>query len=245
VKAAILVTARLKSVRLPLKALRPILGRPMLAHQIDRLKLSRAAGQIVICTSWLPEDDPLEELAKREGVGIYRGHPDDVLVRLCNAANQAKLDTIVSCTADNPFVDPEAIDSMLDYHRALRLDYTRMEGLPFGTFAYGLSVAAMERACELKDETDTEVWGGYFTESSRFSCGIWQLEDPTRRWPELRLTVDTPEDFELVRRIFEALYDPGQVFTLSEILSLCRARPELPAINRGVTQKPGRPIRFR
>ena len=67
-----------------------------------------------------------------------------------------------------------------------------------------------------------------------------KITDPNFRWPELRLTVDTPEDFELVTRIFDALYEPGNVFPLSAIIDLCRRDPALPAINAGVVQQAGK-----
>ena len=71
------------------------------------------------------------------------------------------------------------------------------------------------------------------------------VDDPGVRWPELRLTVDTPDDFQLMERIFDELYRPGDLFSLSDVVALCRERPELPAINAKVTQKAGIPIHYR
>lgn len=242
-KTAILITARLKSARLPKKVIRPVHGRPMIVHMLDRLKLAERPTEIIICTSPLSQDEPLVKIAQQEGVQYYRGDPDDVLLRLTNAAAEFGVDTVISCTADNPFVDPEYIDRLIDFHLKHGYEYSKSEGLPFGAFAYALSYRAMVRACEIKAETDTEVWGGYFTETGQFSWGVMQVDDPSVRWPELRLTVDTPQDFELVTRIVDELYKPGQVFSLAEIVALCRRRPDLVAVNAGVKQKPGRGIR--
>lgn len=244
-KAAILITARLKSTRLPLKVLKTIHGRPMMGHMLDRLRLARGTRQIIICTSTVAGDDPLEEFARSEGVACYRGHPDDVLHRLTSAATQFGVHTVISCTADNPFVDPEYIDILLACHREHSYDFTKSIGLPWGTFAYALDHKAMVHACQLKDEIDTEVWGAYFTETGRFKCGVIQVEDAAVRWPELRLTVDTPEDFDLVTKIFDELYKPGKVFPLRDIVALCRQRPDLVALNANVAQKPGIPIRLK
>jgi len=244
-KTAILITARLKSTRLPKKVIKPIQGKPMLVHMLDRLKLARRPEEIIICTSPVAEDDPLINIAQQENVQHYRGDPDDVLLRITNAAQQFNVNTVISCTADNPFVDPIYIDRLVDYHHQNQHDYSRSVGLPFGTFAYALAYPAMVRACKLKAEKDTEVWGGYFTETGMFSWGTMSVTDPAVHWPELRLTVDTPEDFELVTRIFEELYQPGKVFSLEEIVALCRRRPDLVAINATVQQKPGKPIRVK
>jgi spore coat polysaccharide biosynthesis protein SpsF len=242
-KTAILITARLKSTRLPMKVIKSIQGRPMISHMIDRLKLARKPGEIIICTSSVSQDDPLEEIAAQESVGCYRGDPDDVLLRLTRAAEEFDVDTVVNCTADNPLVDPEYIDRLVDFHSALGYDYSCCRGLPLGTFSYVISYPAMLLACEIKQETDTEVWGGYFTQTGLFAWDEMPV-DPEVNWPQLRLTVDTPEDFELITRIFDELYKPGLVFSLEDIVELCRRKPELVAINAGIEQKTAKPIKF-
>lgn len=238
--SAILITARLKSTRLPCKVIKPILGRPMIGHMIDRLKLALVPHQIILCTSTLAEDDELVQIATDESISSFRGDPDDVLARLTGAAEEFGVETVFSCTADNPFVDAVHLDQLLAYHLAQGNDYTKTEGLPLGAFGYALSLPAMQRACRLKVEKDTEIWGPLFADSGQFACGIMKVTDPEFCWPELRLTVDTPEDFELVTRIFAALYEPDKVFPLSAIIDLCRRDPALPAINAGIVQQAGK-----
>lgn len=244
-KTAILITARLKSTRLPLKAIKLVKGRPMIAHLIDRLRLSKSAEDIIICTSPNPQDDPLVEIAGQEHIKWFRGDPDDVLLRLTKAAEQNGVDIVVSCTADNPFVDPEYIDKLVDFHIRNKNDFSNVEGLPFGTFSYALSYPAMVKACEIKDEIDTEVWGGYFTQTGLFRCGTLSVDDKEARRPDLRLTVDTPEDFRLISEIFDQLYDPDRIFTLREIVQFCDTHPEVLEINRNVQQKPGKSIKLK
>ncbi len=244
-KTAILVTARLKSTRLPLKVIKPIKGKPMLCHMLDRLKLAVRPQQIIICTSPIKQDDPIEEIANRESVSCFRGDPEDVLLRLTTAAEQFQVDTVVNCSADNPFVDPEYIDKLVDFHLKHHFDYSKIEGLPFGTFSYALSRNAMMEACRIKAKSDTEVWGGYFTDTGRFNCGVMHVQDHHVRWPELRMTVDTPEDFELIKRIFDELYEPDKIFPLKSIVSLCRRRKDLVEINASIVQKPAPPIKIK
>jgi spore coat polysaccharide biosynthesis protein SpsF len=245
VKSAILITARLKSTRLPRKVLKPILGRPMLCHLIERLRTARLPDEIILCTSTVAQDDPLEELAREEGVRCYRGHPDDVLVRLTEAARRYGAEAVISCTGDNPFVDPLYVDRLLEYHLAGGYDFTVVDGLPFGANSYGVSVPAMVRACGIKDATDTEFWGGYLSETGLFRTGTLRVTDPAVRRPELRLTVDTPEDFQVASRIIEALHDEARIFRLEEIVRLCDSDPSLTRINAHVRQKPAVPIRLK
>jgi spore coat polysaccharide biosynthesis protein SpsF len=244
-KTAILITARLKSVRLPLKVMKAIHGRPMICHLLDRLKLAERPSDIVVCTSPVAQDDPLEDVAREEGVQCFRGDPEDVLRRLTDAAREFQVDTAINCMADNPFTDPEYIDQLADFHAGNGHDFSQTEGLPRGAFTYAVSYPAMVRACEIKSERNTEIWGRYFTDTGLFKWGTLQVDDPDLRWPELRLTVDTPEDFELVTRVFDELYEPGKVFPLSDIVALCRRKPELPAINASILQRCGMPIKLK
>ncbi len=216
----------------------------MICHMIDRLKLAQIPDKIILCTSTLPQDDPLLEIANEEDIYCYRGHPDDVLLRLTQAAEEYEVDTVFNCTADNPFVDAVYIDRLLDFHTTFGNDYSTCRGLPHGTFGWAISHNAMKRACKIKDEIDTEVWGGYFTETGLFRWS--ELEaDPDVNWPQLRLTVDTPEDFELVTRIFDELNGYGMVFPLCDIVDLCRNRPDLVAINANIVQKTPLPIKLK
>jgi spore coat polysaccharide biosynthesis protein SpsF len=241
-KTLLTVTARLKSSRLPRKVIKPIAGRPMFCHLLDRIKLARRPQEIVVCTSPLAEDDPLAALARAEGVSCFRGDPEDVLQRLTDAAAQFGGDIVVNVTADNPFVDPQYLDRLVDFHVAHGNDYSRTEGLPLGCYGWVLSYPAMVKACQVKADRDTEIWGVYFTESGLFRWGVLQVDDPAVAWPQLRVTVDTPEDFQLVTRIFDELYEPGKVFPLCDIVALCRRRPELPAINAAIRQRAASPI---
>ena len=219
--------------------MKEIKGRPMICHMIDRLKLAQRPEKIILCTSTIEQDEPLVDIASQESIEWFRGEPEDVLVRLTDAAEEFEVDTILNCTADNPFVDPEYIDQTMDYYDAGGYDFTRTEGLPLGTAGYVVSRTAMKRACDLKAETNTEIWGPLFTDTGQFRCGFFKVADPAVHWPALRLTVDTPEDFMLVTQIFHELYQPERIFPLSEIVELCRRRPDLVAINSGVQQRAG------
>ncbi|MBU0517417.1 NTP transferase domain-containing protein [bacterium] len=240
----ILITARLKSQRLPEKVMLPIQDRPMICHLIDRLKLTQSVDKIVLCTSPLKQDDRLVDIAQQERIDYFRGDPDDVLLRLTDAAGEHNLGTVLNCTADNPFVDPIYLQRLAEFLHENGYDYACTQGLPIGMYGWAITFPAMEEACKIKDEVDTEVWGGYFTDTGFFQWGSL-LADPDDFWPDLRLTVDTPEDFELITRIFDELYTPGKVFSMTQILDLCHKHPELAAINAAIQQKKPIPIKLK
>lgn len=244
-KIGLLITARLKSTRLPMKLLKPLVGEPMVVRMIERLKLAKKPSKIVICTSEAEQDKPLLNIAKDLSIESFCGHPDDVLCRLKDAAIAFGFDLIISATADNPLVDPFWMDNLVDLHINEKADYGRIDGLPFGTFCYTISTEALIKACEIKDEIDTEVWGGYFTESGMFKNIVLNVDDTKVKRPEYRLTVDTEKDYELMKVIFEHLYNGEGVFGLNEVIQFLDKNPAIANINSAIQQAASKPVRFK
>jgi len=231
-KTGFLITARLKSTRLPLKLLQLVENRPIFSHMLDRLKLAQRVDQIIVCTSTNPQDDSLIELAEAEGVSSFRGDEDDVVKRLADAATSFNLDYILSITADCPFSDPEYADRIVEAYLQTNADLIRALTLPHGAFSYGVKPEAFRKIVEIKDQTNTEVWGRYFTDTDLFKVYDLPIENDLHRQPGLRMTLDYPADLEFFRAVFAHLYRPGRVFTLDEILHFLRDHPEVVAINR-------------
>lgn len=199
---------------------------------LDRLKLAKRVDQIIVCTSTNPQDDPLIELAEAEGVASFRGDEDDVVKRLSDAATAFNLDYILSITADCPFSDPVYADRIVEAYLETNADLIRALTLPHGAFSYGVKPEAFRKIVEIKDQTNTEVWGRYFTDTDLFEVYDLTIENELHRQPGLRMTLDYPADLEFFRAVFAHLYRPGEVFTLDEILHFLREHPEIVAINR-------------
>ena len=215
-----------------MKLLQEVEGRPIFTHMLERLKLARNVDQIIVCTSTNPQDDPLVTLAQNEGVSYFRGDEDDVVKRLSDAATEFNLDYILSITADCPFSDPEYADKIVEAYKRTNADLIRALDLPHGAFSYGVKPAAYRKIVEIKDQTDSEVWGRYFTDTDLFEVYDLPIENEFHCQPSLRMTLDYPEDLEFFKAVFADLYQPGRVFTLDEILRFLRAHPEVVEINR-------------
>ena len=225
-----LITARLKSTRLPQKLFKDVQGKPILAHMLDRLRLARSVDRIVICTSSLPEDKPLVQFAEDHGVYCFQGDPEDVIARLHGATAHYGFDYVLNITADCPFADPAYADRIVAHFTSQPADLIRAFDLPHGVFSYGIRPEALRRVLEVKDSTNTEVWGRYFTDTGLFD--VHDLEvDPAHQHPELRMTLDYPEDLDFFRAVFAELHTPGKVFSLDDILSLLEQRPDIIALN--------------
>ena len=236
-KVGYLVTARLKSTRLPRKLLLEIKGKNVISHMIDRLKLAKNIDEIIICTSTNDQDRPLGELAKENNVKCYFGSPDDVLVRLLGAADKFELDYILNITADCPFVDPFYADRIVEEYVESDADLIRQFDLPHGVFSYGIKVDSLRKVVELKDSSDTEVWGRYFTDTGLFNVVDLDVNDKHHNRPGLRMTLDYPEDLEFFKAVFDVLYVENEVFSLTSILNLLDAHPEIIELNKSCALK--------
>jgi len=235
-KSAIFITVRMKSIRLPKKAILKIKGKTVIEHLIERVKLARLPDLIVLCTSTNPDDDILVSIAKKNGIEYFRGSEDDKLDRHLNAAIKYDVDFMVNVEGDNIFYDHEMIDKTIETFIHTQADYITCKDLPLGTAAHGIKFEALKKICEIKDETDTEVYGGYFKETGLFKVEYLDVEDELRH-PEIRMTLDYPEDYEFFKAVFDELYNRRKVFTLKEILALLRKNPQIMEMNKHLQQK--------
>jgi spore coat polysaccharide biosynthesis protein SpsF len=231
-----ILQARVSSTRFPAKVLKPLLGVPMIFRQLERIRDCRRLDGLVVATSTDPSDDPLVAECACRGVRVYRGSLDDVLDRFGGAAEAENADAIVRLTADCPLADWQVIDSAVGLFHGGAYDYVSNTEPP--TYPDGLDVevisrrALREAAAEARLPSEREHVTPFIRKHpERYAIGqLVQVDDESdHRW-----TVDEVADFELVRRIYEALYPVNPRFTTADILSLMRRNPELISINRHI-----------
>lgn len=233
--------ARVSSSRLPRKVLEPILRRPMLEWQIERIRRARNIDELVLATSNDGSDDDLEAVSRSAGVKLYRGSLDDVLDRVYRAAVERSPAHVVRLTGDCPLTDPAVIDLVIDAHLEGGGDYTSNALNP--TFPDGLDVEvirfpALEEAwrnAALRSERE-HVTPYLYKHPERFR--IRSVTSPVDR-SAMRWTVDEPADFLFVRTVFEALAPSNPRFGTEDILQLLADRPELERINAGRQRNEG------
>lgn len=243
-KTVCFIEARFRSTRLPGKVLKPILGKPMLELMIERLRRARTLDGIVVATTDQPADDGIAELAQRLNVGVFRGSEDDVLARVLGAARAYQADVIVETTGDCPLHDPAIIDMVVSDFRIGGADFVSnvlKYTSPRGTDVRVFTTATLDQINRTStDPADHEHVSLHFWEHPE----KYVLRDVLIGLPpdaaQLRLTVDTPQDFELIRRVYEELYPVKPDFTLWDVLDLFKRFPELPLINQDIMQKPAR-----
>ena len=213
--SAIVLQARMGSTRLPGKVLALIGGKTVLAHCIDRLR-ANSNLPVIVATTNEPEDDLTVREAKRCGAEAVRGPVDDVLRRYAVAVKQFGLDEVIRATADNPAVDLDAPLRTLNLLRRTGAHHIVERGLPIGGAVEAVSGIAIFQADELATEPyDREHVTPYIKREARFRA-MQGLVPGDVRAPKLRLTIDTAEDLDFVRRVFAAVDvpDPAPLATI-------------------------------
>lgn len=216
--------ARMSSTRLPGKVLAPILGQPMIARQVERLRRSGRIDELVVATSVDPSDDPLAQVCEGLGLAVFRGDLHDVLSRFCRvleARPQAK--AMVRLTADCPLADWTVIDALIERHHAEAADYTS-NTLPERTFPHGLDAEVVRPEALLR--AGREAVDPF--EREHVMPFLYRRPDEHRlvgftRSPSLahlRWTVDYPADLEFVRGVYARLYPANPAFGIDDIVAL-------------------------
>ncbi|MCL6557416.1 MAG: glycosyltransferase family protein [Firmicutes bacterium] len=236
-----ILQARVSSTRLPGKVLKPILGEPMLIRQIERVRRARRVDYLLVATSVDPSDDPIEKLCKENNVDCFRGNLDDVLDRFYKASRQFLPEHVVRLTGDCPLADPRLIDEIILHHLNGNYDYTSNTLEP--TYPDGLDVEIFRFSCL------EQAWREAFLPSQREHVTPFIYQHPDRfkiagvknstNLAALRWTVDEPEDFALVSKIYEALYPSNPGFTTEDILSFLKEHPELLTLNSSYERNEG------
>jgi len=232
------IQARTGSTRLPAKVLLPLLGEPILTHVVRRTARARSLDAVVIATTVDRADDAIVDLARRGRWEIVRGSEMDLLDRYVSAARSYAADVVVRITSDCPLIDPEVIDATVAAFETADCDYAS-NALEPRSFPRGLDVEvvareALERAWR---EDANPAWREHATpyiyrhpETFRLLRVAADADYSINRW-----SVDTAEDYELVRRIFEALGRDD--FGWREALAIVEEHPDWTELNSSVIQK--------
>jgi spore coat polysaccharide biosynthesis protein SpsF (cytidylyltransferase family) len=233
-----ILQARTSSTRLPGKVLLPLLGEPMLARQIERVRQAHSLDDLIVATSSQSSDDILQAECARLGVPCIRGSLPDVLDRFRQAVESTQATVVVRLTGDCPLICPDVIDAVVACREQEGFDYACSVNFPDG-----LDVEAMTRDTLLRawEEAKLPSERAHVTpyirnHSELFRTGSYvsPVDYSADRW-----TVDEPRDFALVTAIYERLYPSHPRFRMSDVLRLLDSEPALRQINSGIAPNEG------
>jgi spore coat polysaccharide biosynthesis protein SpsF len=216
------IQARFSSQRLPGKVLRPLCGRPLLAHLVDRLQRSAVLDVIAVATSTEPSDDAVAEFCAGAGISCQRGSLDDVLGRIQAAARALELDGIVRVSGDSPLLDPALVRQAVKLFRRGGWDLVtnvQVRSFPKGQSVEIIAAAALEQvAAKAKAAAERE----HVTPYLYAHPNLFRIRNLTARVarPTLQLSVDTAEDLARIEAILTAAGARADRLDLEEAVEL-------------------------
>ncbi len=244
-KIAAIIQARTSSTRLPKKVLKHLpydLDITVLEQVIRRAKKSKNLDEIIIATTKDKEDEEIVNIAKKEDVKWFRGSKENVLERYYLAAKENSIDIVVRITSDCPCIDYNIIDEIVAKHIKEDADYTSntiKRLYPHGVDVEVISFEALEEAyCRATKDFEKEHVCPYIHTTNRDRFKIVSLEAPKELMaPDIRITLDTIEDYALLCAVFDYLYYENPFFDTKDIVELFNKKPWLKLINKKVMQK--------
>ncbi len=242
-KVLAIIVARSDSSRLPGKATKEINGKPSIAHLFERVKIAKDKGYIdtiAFCTTTLKNDNHLVDIAKDYPVNIYRGDVDDVLSRMMLAVDDNQHHNIVlRITGDDILIESEYLKKTVEFHLEKNAHYTDAKRLPSGTEVEVFDSYILKLIHELsKDSSGSEYLTNYIT-NNEDQFEMASLIVPEKHNKNHRLTLDTAEDFEVIKTLLEYFKNNNKEFTytMDDIFDFFNANPTVLDINKPINQK--------
>jgi spore coat polysaccharide biosynthesis protein SpsF len=234
-----IIQARTGSSRLPRKVLLPLLGAPMLTRVVRRVTRASRVDATIVATTTASSDDAIVALAEREGWLVARGSETDLLDRYVQVARAQAATTVIRITSDCPVIDPELVDDVVAALADGSFDYAsnslEPRTYPRGLDVEAMTMAALEQAWREDDDPGSREHATPYIYRHRELFRLGRVASPVdlsgHRW-----TVDTPEDYELIRRIYDRLGRDD--FSWRDVLAEIERQPALSDLNRHVAQKP-------
>lgn len=236
-KTVIIIQARIGSSRLPGKVLTSINGKPMLWFQLSNLSRSKYSKEIIVATTTKSADRRIVEFCQINNIKCFRGSEDDVLERYYQAACEHKADIVCRLTADCPLIDPLVVDQIIDRYveNRQKVDYvsntierTYPRGMDCEVFSMDALTESYETAREPFEREHVTPFIYRHPELFRI-LQVLNPEDLSR----YRLTVDTQEDFELIRKMLSIVSESS----VEKCIEVLKENPDWFLINQHITQK--------
>jgi spore coat polysaccharide biosynthesis protein SpsF len=231
-RTVLIIQARMGSTRLPGKSMLDLAGAPLLDRLLERACRTSTVDEIVVATTQEAEDDVLEAVARGRGVAAFRGATSDLVGRYHDAARAFRADVVIRLPADNPVVEPKEIDRIVGYHASGAADFATNISQVFGNGypdGIGAEVFAFDVLADVHGRCHDPVarehvhrsFFDYATgepaDPGRYSVGTVACPEQFRR-PDLVLDVNTREEYEFMKRLYDELYPQNPSFHITDII---------------------------
>ncbi|MED0670804.1 glycosyltransferase family protein [Aneurinibacillus aneurinilyticus] len=238
-KTILIIQARMGSSRLPGKILKPLGDTVELDYVVSRCRQVQGVDDVIVATSVLSQDDEVEVWCRKQGVTCYRGSEDDVLDRYYSCARTYRPDYVIRVTADCPFIDYQLGSEMVETMKCSPCDIVMLEGeLPRGLAMEIVSFAALEYMHTHGNEERHREHVTYYAYEypERFRTVTLAVPNEIRH-PQLRITLDTKEDYAMLTAVAEE-FKGDMLVPAKRVVQYLLNHPDIAAINAHVEQKP-------
>lgn len=238
-KTIVIIQARMGSSRLPGKILMPLANVDVLTYVVERSKNIKGINEVVVATSCLQQDDVVENWCIANSVDCFRGSETDVLDRYVKAAKKYKPDFVIRVTADCPFLDYKLASEMVKKIEGANTDFIRIEGdLPRGLAVEVFSFQTLQYNHEHGNEARHREHVTYYAYENKEEF-TWSIVETNKnlQHPELRITLDTEEDYQLCKRIADH-FKNDLLVPSKDVVKYLLDNPEIAKINAHIEQKP-------
>jgi spore coat polysaccharide biosynthesis protein SpsF len=235
------IEARMGSSRLPGKVLLPVNEEPILKHLIKRLRSVESIDEIVLATTTSNSDQEIVSFADKEDISIFRGSEEDVLSRVIGAAELVSGDVIVEITGDCPIIDPQIIEQAIRIYKYNTCDYVsnaHVRSYPDGMDVQIFSLQVLKKSASMTvDPLDREHVTLHIRNNPNLFSHLHIVSPPETHWPDLGLTLDESEDFDLLEKIIKYFGDENPLFSCRDVVSLLKSKPGWIKINNHISRK--------
>lgn len=237
-KTIVIIQARMGSSRLPGKILKFMGSTDNLTYVTERCKKIKGVEDVIVATSNLPQDDAVEKWCQEHQMPYFRGSEDDVLDRYVQAAKSFSPDYVIRVTADCPFVDYEMASEMVALMNEKQVDIIDLvselpRGLAVEVISYRALLYIHQHGHENRHREHVTYYAYEFKEE--FTRVSYKASEE-RIHPELRITLDTDADYELLSTVAKHFDDP--LVSSLKVIQYLMENPEIAKINAHVEQKP-------
>ncbi|MDR2811205.1 MAG: hypothetical protein LBB84_11740 [Tannerellaceae bacterium] len=215
-KTGIIIQARMGATRLPGKMIKPFYEEKgvleLLLQRLEKRFARQPDVAMLVATTVNPSDDLIAEIAERCGFLVFRGSEEDVLRRFIDAATYAGVEKMIRVCADNPFLDMDALAELIRRTGTQAHDYiafSTSEGTPsikthYGFWPEAVRLDALKRVADAITEKiyREHVTNYIYTHPHGFSVDLIPVPREIEENGNIRLTLDTPQDFEMQRTIY-------------------------------------------
>ena len=228
-----IIQARMGSTRLPGKVMLKIDKKhPVIHYVLEQIQNCKYLDDITVATTNLKQDDVIAEFVKNYGINLFRGDSSNVLDRYYQCAKKFSYSKIIRITCDNPLIDPEIIDKIIEKFISNKFDYvsnTITRTFPYGTEVEIFSFSALEKAWKnSKNDYEREhVTPHMYDKNNQFKISNFSFHTNLSR---LRWTLDTKEDLKMIKTIVKKI-EQRPIF-LKDIIWILKNEPNLMNINQ-------------